>query len=230
MKNKTAVPALFLSALMLLSLAGCAGKSSGAGAGSGSAAASGAASGTASSSAASGGDAAAAGADWLPANTPCAPMETKPDAKLAQVIAAYYQIPQEDLADNSYAYQYVDLNGDGTQEILAVTAGSYTSGTGGDSMLWILPNADWAVSQAFTLVRTPILVTDALTNGAKQLIVQRSGGGAPTEVVALSCSDGQYANVGDGTALSSLDGVAGTALFCTPFSSGAEGWFPLSAK
>ena len=63
--------------------------------------------------------------------------------------------------------------------------GPYTSGTGGSSMLWVLPYADMAVNQAFTLINTPIIVTKEATNGqeygTKGLIVQRSGGGAETE-------------------------------------------------
>ena len=72
-------------------------------------------------------------------------------------------------------YNYVDLNGDGSNEIFAVAVGPYTSGSGGDSGMWLIPYAGMTVSQAFTLIRTPIIVSDTTTNGAHEPILQRSG-------------------------------------------------------
>lgn len=43
-----------------------------------------------------------------------------------------------------------------------------------------------------SLLRTPILVSDNITNGAHDLIFQRTGGGGETEYVRLACSDGVY--------------------------------------
>lgn len=160
--------------------------------------------------------------DWLPSDIKQIKSETDPNPELVRAIIDYYQIPQEDLDTTRYYYNYVDLNNDGTEEILAVVMGPYTSGTGGDSMLWVLPYADMAVAEAFTLVRTPIIVTDELVNGAKQLILQRSGGGAPTELVALTCSDGVYQNVNEGTVLSNLDGITGTAIICNDLAADTE--------
>lgn len=94
-------------------------------------------------------------------------------------------------------YNYVDLNGDGSNEIFAVAVGPYTSGSGGDSGMWLIPYAGMTVSQSFTLIRTPIIVSDTTTNGAHEPILQRSGGGAETEYVRLVCSDGVYSNPAD---------------------------------
>ena len=94
-------------------------------------------------------------------------------------------------------YNYVDLNGDGSNEIFAVAVGPYTSGSGGDSGMWLIPYAGMTVSQSFTLIRTPIIVSDTTTNGAHEPILQRSGGGAETEYVRLVCSDGVYSNTAD---------------------------------
>lgn len=85
-------------------------------------------------------------------------------------------------------------------------------------MLWLLPYANMAVNQSFTLINTPIIVTKDATNGkefgAKGLIVQRSGGGVETEFVLLTCNDGFYTTVNDGEVLESLGGVEGTAIIC----------------
>jgi hypothetical protein len=165
-------------------------------------------------------------ADWLPAGVQRVMSETKPNADLEKAIIAYYQIPKEEWANTKYYYNYVDLNGDGTQEILAVVMGSYTSGTGGDSMLWVLPNAKMAVNEAFTLVRTPIIVTKDATNGqefgAKGLIMQRSGGGAKTETVLLENTDGTYPRVNDAAPITDLSSVKGTAIICNDLAADNE--------
>ena len=155
---------------------------------------------------------------WLPAGVEQVKAETEANPELEQAIIDYYEIPEESWEATKYYYNYVDLNGDGTEEILAVVMGPYTSGTGGSSMLWVLSYADMAVNQAFTLINTPIIVTKEATNGqeygTRGLIVQRSGGGAETEFVLLTCNDGVYKEVNDGEVLESLEDVEGTAIIC----------------
>lgn len=155
---------------------------------------------------------------WLPAGVDPIMAETEANPELEQAIIEYYEIPEEYWETTKYYYNYVDLNGDGAEEILAVVMGPYTSGTGGSSMLWLLPYADMAVNQSLTLINTPIIVTKDAVNGkefgARGLIVQRSGGGAEAEFVLLTCSDGFYKEVSDGEVLESLDDVEGTAIIC----------------
>ena len=87
---------------------------------------------------------------------------------------------------------------DGTEEIIALAVGSYVSGSGGSSAL-ILKN-DGTIVECLTCVNSPIVVWDEMVNGHHLLALERSGGGAETEIVALAASeDGIYANVsGDG--------------------------------
>lgn len=155
---------------------------------------------------------------WIPAGVEQVMAETEANPELEQAIIDYYEIPEESWGATKYYYNYVDLNGDGTEEILAVVMGPYTSGTGGSSMLWVLPYADMVVNQSLTLINTPIIVTKEATNGqeygTRGLIVQRSGGGAETEFVLLTCDDGVYKEVNEGEVLESLEGVEGTAIIC----------------
>ena len=68
------------------------------------------------------------------------------------------------------------------------------------------------VSQSFTLIRTPIIVSDTTTNGAHEPILQRSGGGAETEYVRLVCSDGVYSNPADAEVVEDLAAVTEKAI------------------
>lgn len=78
--------------------------------------------------------------------------------------------------------------------------------------MWLIPYAGMTVSQSFTLIRTPIIVSDTTTNGAHEPILQRSGGGAETEYVRLVCSDGVYSNPADAEVVEDLAAVTGKAI------------------
>ncbi|MHC1749401.1 MAG: M56 family metallopeptidase [Cellulosilyticaceae bacterium] len=139
--------------------------------------------------------------------------ETKRDEKLEKTIIDQLQIPNEFLAQTKYYYNYVDLNNDGQKEIFVVVMGPYTSGTGGNTALYIEPTKDgMVVKQEFTLIQTPLIISDKTTNGYKDIIVQNIGGGASGNYVALTYKDGKYATVNEGTVVKNIKEVSGTAI------------------
>ncbi|MDD3173496.1 MAG: hypothetical protein PHF63_07525 [Herbinix sp.] len=139
--------------------------------------------------------------------------ESKPNKALQQLIIDYYEIPKDFYDTTRYYYNYVDLNNDGTDEIFVVVIGPYTSGTGGSSALWVIESAgELHVNQDFTIVNTPVIVSDTVTNGAKELIIPYYGGGAESQYSVLTCSDGFYPRVADGKMIDSLNEVTGTAI------------------
>lgn len=142
--------------------------------------------------------------------------ESESNSKLEETIIKYLEIPDEYLEKTMYYYNYVDLNGDGTDEIFAVVMGPYTSGTGGNTALHIIqtPTKEMHVNQKFTLIQTPIIISDKVTKGCNEIIVMRSGGGAASEYVVLTCSDGQYKTVNEGTVIRDLKEVSGKAIIC----------------
>lgn len=153
--------------------------------------------------------------DWLPTGIEQVKAETEPNEELRKLIVEYYEIPEDELADSRYYYDFVDLDGDGENEIFAVVVGSYTSGSGGSSALWCAQqDGALAVKQAFTLVNMPVIVVDNEEGGAKDLILERSGGGAESERVVLTCTDGIYTNVSDAEPVSALESVQGVAILC----------------
>ena len=155
---------------------------------------------------------------WLPKGVNQVMAETEPNKALEKAIIEYYEIPDDQLSTTKYYYNYVDLNGDGTDEIMAVIVGPYTSGTGGDSAIWGREfEGEFQLYQAFTLVNTPIIVTKDAVNGrefgSKRLILQRSGV-SERETVELVANDGVYTNVADAETFEGLDQVEGTAIIC----------------
>lgn len=167
-------------------------------------------------------DADSAGADtdalftgWLPDTVTEEKAETEGNDELKKLIIDYYSIPESDLAGTRYYYNYVDLDGDGKEEIFCAVIGSYTSGSGGDSALWVKEEGQHLeIAQAFTLVSTPVIVADDADSRAKKLILRRSGGGAETEYVELTLQDGVYTNVADAPTIDAVDGISGTAIIC----------------
>lgn len=164
--------------------------------------------------------------DYLPEGITQKLAETEPNEDLRQVIIDTYEIPEDYWEQTRYYYNYVDLNGDGENEIFAVVVGPYTSGTGGSSALWVLPYADMAVAQSFTLINAPVIITKDATNGqefgARGIIVERAGGGAKAEWVQLTCQDGEYETVNAAQPVENFDEITGTAIICNDMVADAD--------
>jgi hypothetical protein len=83
-----------------------------------------------------------------------------------------------------YAYGRVDLNGDGTEEVLAILMGSVFCGTGGCNLLLLKKEEDeYTVVNTFPISRLPIIVSDHKTAGWADLLRPEHGGGAERSYV-----------------------------------------------
>lgn len=140
--------------------------------------------------------------------------EAQPNKELEEKMIEYLQIPNDFLDETKYYYNYVDLNNDSKEEIFTVVMGPYTSGTGGSMALYMVQDdtGEWQVQQEFTLIQTPVIVSNKVTNGNKDLIVMNSGGGADGNYVVLTYKDGKYATVNEGTVIQGLEGITGKAI------------------
>lgn len=160
--------------------------------------------------------------NWLPDEVEKMVSETEAREDLEQAMIDYYQIPEEERSETRYYYNYVDMDNNGEQEVFAMVISPSLSGTGGSSALWLGP--DMEVKQSFTLVNAPILVTEEEKNGYKELILERSGGGAAAEVVMLTYENGEYTRVSDGKPVEDTEKLKGTAILCDDMSwEAAEG-------
>ncbi|MDF2803076.1 MAG: hypothetical protein K0S61_2979 [Anaerocolumna sp.] len=139
--------------------------------------------------------------------------ETEPNEDLKNLIKEYMEIPDDFLESTQYYYNYVDLDGDGTDEIFVIVQGLYTSGSGGSSALIVSEKAGKLhVMQDFTLVNAPVIISDdEIVNGYKTIIVPYYGN-YKSQYSVLTYTDGEYTNVPDGKIIDTLDGIKGNAI------------------
>ncbi len=101
--------------------------------------------------------------------------ETDAHGQLEMVIAEYCNLAEDDYSAVRYYYNYVDLNGDGQNEILALVLGQDITGIDGNLLLWLEGEEDSvtadAVLQAFRQVGTPVYISNHMTNGYRDLII-----------------------------------------------------------
>lgn len=125
------------------------------------------------------------------------------NAPIEDVIGRELEIPASQQKQTSYYYRYIDLNDDGVTDALVLSVGPYTSGSGGSTMFWLSPDkkGKWQIHQKWTLIQTPVLMTENNVNGYRGLVVHRSGGGAAPAWILLTYQNGQYTTVNDGIIL-----------------------------
>jgi len=68
------------------------------------------------------------------------------------------------------------------------------------------------VNQDFTLVHTPVIISDKITNGVHELVIPYYGGGADSQYKILSCKDGFFTAINDSDSVETLEGITGKAI------------------
>ena len=112
--------------------------------------------------------------------------------ELADFLTEYYQIPEEECKETRYYYNYIDLNEDGTDEIVAVTIGDTISDTRGDVALILRPgeNGQFEVLGAFSEIHTPVMISDDLENDWHKIIFPIYGGGQESGFISAVYTEG----------------------------------------
>ena len=97
--------------------------------------------------------------------------------ELVDFLINYYQIPEEYLEYTRYYYNDIDLNEDGKEETIVVIVGEYTECYGGDPALILGQNeSGYYVLESFDYIRTPVYISDNMTNGWHDIIFPAHGG------------------------------------------------------
>lgn len=102
--------------------------------------------------------------------------ETDAHESLERAIAKYCNVAEEDYFNVRYYYNYVDLNGDSNDEILALVLGHNIKGIDGNVLLWLDESdedkiSDASVKQAFRQIGVPVYVSNHMTQGYRDLII-----------------------------------------------------------
>lgn len=84
-----------------------------------------------------------------------------------------------------YAYERVDLNGDGRPEALVYLMGSFFCGTGGCNLLVLreAPKGEYALVNDFSITQLPVIVSNLKSSGWSDIWRKESGGGAQPSYV-----------------------------------------------
>lgn len=105
--------------------------------------------------------------------------EADPHPQLEKAIAEYCNVAESDYSNVRYYYNYVDLNVDGKDEILALVLGGEVAGIDGN-MLLLLDESDaeaitaHSIRQIFRQVGVPIYISRHMTEGYLDLIITQN--------------------------------------------------------
>ena len=112
----------------------------------------------------------------------------------------------------TYAHASVDLNGDGTDEVLAYVMGPMVCGSGGCNLYVLAPDGGnggegWRVVTRTSVTQTPVGVLTTSTNGWRDLAVSIGGGGAEAGWVRLTYDGRTYQTNPTAPPATPLDGA-----------------------
>jgi hypothetical protein len=145
--------------------------------------------------------------------------ENVENPELVKAIIGKLDLDEEAAKETRYYYNYVDLNGDGINEIFVQLVGPYTSGTGGDNaIIFTEKNGKLEEIDDFKLIHNPIIISNEKTNGYSDIIVQKSDGGAKKEYAVLKYDGDDYSDVNESEVISSIDNVSGAAIISNDMS------------
>ena len=139
--------------------------------------------------------------------------ETASNSELEKALIDEFALTDEQAKETRYYYNYVDLNGDGKNEIFAEVVGPYTGGSGGNSAV-IFKDNNGVLEEVddFKFVRNPIIISSNKTNGWNDIICESSGEGTIKKYVVLKYDGEDYSDVEESQTIDSIDDVSGSAI------------------
>ncbi|MBA2174900.1 hypothetical protein H0266_08345 [Halobacillus locisalis] len=118
--------------------------------------------------------------------------ETKRDPRLEAAIEKEFDVKLSEV-NIRYFYNKIDLNDDGIEEVFVYLVGPFVCGTGGCSaVLFGQKEGEYLPLSRFSLVRNPVIVTNTVTNGYRDLIMYVAGGGIESFFARLSYDGSTY--------------------------------------
>ena len=103
--------------------------------------------------------------------------ETERDIELEEAFSKVYNLKRGE-HKIKYYYNRIDLNNDNKPETFVYLLGPYVCGTGGCSgLIFQEVDDEYKLVSRFSLVRTPIIIQEKMTNGWKNIMMYVAGGG-----------------------------------------------------
>lgn len=139
--------------------------------------------------------------------------ENVENPELVKAIINELNLDEKSAKETRYYYNYIDLNGDGVNEIFVQLVGPYISEIGGENaIIFMEKNGKLEEIDDFTSIHNPIIISNEKTNGYNDIIVQRSSGDAKKEYVVLKYDGDDYSDVNESEVLNSIDNISGVAI------------------
>ncbi len=123
-----------------------------------------------------------------------------PDAKIeAAILAAAPDYTRKTIGveggigPGRYAYERVDLNDDGRDEVLVYLLGSIFCGTGGCNLMLFTEGTDgYSLVDSFPITQLPVTLSANKTSGWHDIVKMEAGGGAPQSYVRYTFDGTHY--------------------------------------
>lgn len=139
--------------------------------------------------------------------------EAVSNSELEKALIDEFDLTDEQAKETRYYYNYVDLNGDGKNEIFAEVVGPYTGESGGNSAV-IFKDNNGVLEEIddFNFVKNPVIISSNKTNGWNDIICESSGEGTTKKYVVLKYDGEDYSDVEESQTIDSIDDVSGSAI------------------
>lgn len=147
--------------------------------------------------------------------------EKERNPQLEEVLKEKYNLNQEAAKKIRYYYNYVDLDEDGVNEIIAevVGVGSKSNEEDEDNVV-IYKDINGALEEVddFKLRTNPIIISDEKTNGWRNIIIESSDGGSEKKYAVLKYDGDDYSDVNESEIIGGIKDISGVAIISNDIS------------
>lgn len=143
---------------------------------------------------------------------------------LEEALREKYDLNKNASKQTRYYYNYVDLDGDGINEIFVEVLGPYTSGNGVDNaVIYKENNGILKEVDDFILINNPVIISDEKTNGWNDIIINISENTLEKKYVVLKYDGKDYSDVDESETIDSIMNVNGIAIISNDLANDLEG-------
>lgn len=147
--------------------------------------------------------------------------EKEKNLELEKALKEKYELDEKAAKETRYYYNYVDLNGDGINEIFAEVVGPYVSKSGEDNaVIYKESNGILEEIDDFSFVRNPVIISEEKTNGWSNIVVESSGYGNEKKYAVLKYDGDSYSDVNESETINSIKDISGVAIISNDMENG----------